>query len=154
MKQKTDRVQRRNGQIHYSWRFQYFFNNWQEKNTKSIRTKKSWQYFWPTWLTWNLKNTLPNGSRIYIHCTFFSMHMIHLPRWIHIQDFKTSLSEFKGIQIMFSGQARNDFKSTEKSLENIQKDHWKLCNTLSSSKDQIKYQKRNWGSSTWMKMKS
>ena len=71
------------------------------------------------------------------------MHMIHLPKWIHIQDFKTSLSEFKGIQIMFSGQGRNDFKSTEKSLENIQKDHWKLYNTFSSSKDQIKYQKRN-----------
>lgn len=71
------------------------------------------------------------------------MHMIHLPRCIHIQDFKTSLNEFKSIQIMFSGQTRNDFKSTEKSPENIQKDHWKLYNTLSSSKDQIRNQKRN-----------
>ena len=38
---------------------------------------------------------------------------------VHIQDFKTSLNEFKSIQIMFSGQTRNDFKSIEKSLENI-----------------------------------
>lgn len=66
------------------------------------------------------------------------MQMIDLPRWIHIQDFKTSLNEFKSFQIMFSGQARNDFKAKEKSLENIQKDHWKLYNTLSSSKDQIR----------------